>query len=141
MRYLAFGDIHGYSQVLRALLEMVQPTPDDQLITLGDYVDRGPDSRGVLDLLVEMHARGNLVAAQNPHVGLIREYDALERLTREIDDRFGNSVAYLYDDASRLTTKIYPDSSIVQLSYDGAGRAILVAPGLPSCSMEIPTWW
>ena len=48
MRYLAIGDIHGYSEVLHRLLEVVEPAPDDQIITLGDYVDRGPNSRGRL---------------------------------------------------------------------------------------------
>ncbi len=66
MRRLVIGDIHGCSQVLDLLLAQVQPTPEDQLITLGDYVDRGPDSRGVLDRLIRLreqlptvHLRGN----------------------------------------------------------------------------------
>ena len=56
MRVLAIGDIHGCSGPLDDLLAFVQPTPDDLLVTLGDYVDRGPDSRGVLDRLVRLRA-------------------------------------------------------------------------------------
>jgi 3',5'-cyclic AMP phosphodiesterase CpdA len=44
MRILAIGDIHGCSIALDALLEIVQPASSDLLITLGDYVHRGPDS-------------------------------------------------------------------------------------------------
>jgi serine/threonine protein phosphatase 1 len=67
MRYLAIGDIHGHADVLQQLLEFVQPQPDDQIITLGDYVDRGPDSRGVLDQLIALHATGRLVALRGNH--------------------------------------------------------------------------
>lgn len=42
MRVLAIGDIHGCSKALSALLDAVNPTADDQVITLGDYVDWGP---------------------------------------------------------------------------------------------------
>ena len=56
MRYLAIGDIHGYADVLTRLLEAVCLRPDDQVITLGDYVDRGPDSRGVMEYLLVTHS-------------------------------------------------------------------------------------
>jgi serine/threonine protein phosphatase 1 len=45
MRVLAIGDIHGCIVSLDALLEAVAPKPDDWIVTLGDYVDRGPRSR------------------------------------------------------------------------------------------------
>lgn len=54
MRTLAVGDIHGCSAALDALLAIVRPTPDDRLVFLGDYVDRGPDTRGVLDRLLAL---------------------------------------------------------------------------------------
>jgi serine/threonine protein phosphatase 1 len=62
MRILAIGDIHGCSRALETLLHAVRPQPEDIVVTLGDYVDRGPDSRGVLERLIGMHADGNLVA-------------------------------------------------------------------------------
>jgi serine/threonine protein phosphatase 1 len=67
MRTLAIGDIHGCSRALAALLDAADPEPDDRLITLGDYVDRGPDSRGVLELLSRLHAVGRLVALRGNH--------------------------------------------------------------------------
>lgn len=54
MRTLVIGDIHGCSKALRTLLDAVQPGGEDVLITLGDYVDRGPDTRGVLDMLLDL---------------------------------------------------------------------------------------
>src|SRR5262245_45663511 len=67
MRYLAIGDIHGHAEVLRRLLEAVEPRPDDQLITLGDYVDRGPDSPGVLEMHIPLHKAGRLIALRGNH--------------------------------------------------------------------------
>ena len=51
-RTIAIGDIHGCSKSLAVLLEAVEPQADDILVPLGDYIDRGPDSRGVLDQLI-----------------------------------------------------------------------------------------
>src|SRR5262245_45828396 len=67
MRTLAIGDIHGCSAALDRLLELVRPGPDDMIVTLGDYVDRGPDSRGVLDRLIRLHLTGRLVALRGNH--------------------------------------------------------------------------
>lgn len=67
MRILAIGDIHGYLGPLDALLDMVAPAPEDRIITLGDYVDRGPDSQGVLERLLALHRTGQLVALRGNH--------------------------------------------------------------------------
>jgi serine/threonine protein phosphatase 1 len=67
MRLLAIGDIHGCLRSLIALLDAVSPQPEDKIITLGDYVDRGPDSRGVLDHLIGLHDEGRLVALRGNH--------------------------------------------------------------------------
>jgi serine/threonine protein phosphatase 1 len=67
MRILAIGDIHGCSQALASLLDMVRPQPDDLLITLGDYVDRGPDSYSVIEQLLALHDTGRLIALRGNH--------------------------------------------------------------------------
>jgi serine/threonine protein phosphatase 1 len=54
----AVGDIHGCADLLDALLEKIDKDArgikNATLIFLGDYVDRGPDSKGVLDRLVQL---------------------------------------------------------------------------------------
>ena len=51
----AIGDIHGCRDKLVRLLEMLRYDPAvDRLIFLGDYIDRGPDSKGVLDVMLEL---------------------------------------------------------------------------------------
>jgi serine/threonine protein phosphatase 1 len=50
----AVGDIHGRLDKLEALLAMLPLEPGDRLVFLGDYVDRGPASRGVVERLLEV---------------------------------------------------------------------------------------
>ena len=47
MRTLAISDIHGCLDPLKKMIEIIKPTPEDHLIFVGDYVDRGPNSKGV----------------------------------------------------------------------------------------------
>lgn len=58
MRQIAITDIHGCVKTFQALLDQVGLTTSDQLYLLGDYIDRGPDSKGVIDLLLEMQSTG-----------------------------------------------------------------------------------
>lgn len=53
-RLIAIGDIHGCARALEAVLGAIGPTADDCFVPLGDYVDRGPDSRRAIDLLIEL---------------------------------------------------------------------------------------
>jgi len=55
-RLLAIGDIHGCLEPLQRLLAMVAPTTEDQLVFLGDYIDRGPESAAVVDHLLALRA-------------------------------------------------------------------------------------
>jgi diadenosine tetraphosphatase ApaH/serine/threonine PP2A family protein phosphatase len=52
-RLFAVGDIHGCIEELTALLREIDPAPGDKVVFLGDYVDRGPDPRAVVDLLID----------------------------------------------------------------------------------------
>jgi serine/threonine protein phosphatase 1 len=51
---IAIGDIHGCRAALDAVLAAVDPQPSDTIVTLGDYVGRGPDSQGVINRLIEL---------------------------------------------------------------------------------------
>ncbi|WP_156032586.1 metallophosphoesterase family protein [Parvularcula oceani] len=56
----AIGDVHGCADLLRRLIERVEERFAGRrlrFVLLGDYVDRGPDSRGVLDALLALRAR------------------------------------------------------------------------------------
>ena len=66
-RLIAIGDIHGCARALEALLEAIAPTPEDTVVTLGDYIDRGPDSKGVIDHLVRLSQQTNVVPLFGNH--------------------------------------------------------------------------
>lgn len=51
-RIYAISDIHGSSKSLKDLLDRISPTKQDLLVFLGDYINRGPDSKGVIDILL-----------------------------------------------------------------------------------------
>jgi serine/threonine protein phosphatase 1 len=70
-RTIAVGDIHGCSAALAALLDVLKPAASDTLVFLGDYIDRGPDSRGVLDQLVALAGRCRLVPLLGNHEELL----------------------------------------------------------------------
>jgi serine/threonine protein phosphatase 1 len=67
MRTLAVGDIHGCATAFDKLLETVQLRPEDKLITLGDYVDKGPDSKGVLEKLLYLYQNHQLIPLKGNH--------------------------------------------------------------------------
>ena len=54
----AIADIHGCSQTLLALFNKIALTRDDQLFLLGDYINRGPDSLGVIEFILKLQDRG-----------------------------------------------------------------------------------
>ncbi|WP_132546301.1 metallophosphoesterase family protein [Rhodovulum euryhalinum] len=81
MRSYAIGDIHGQLARLQAAHALVAAdrarVGDDTapLVHLGDYVDRGPDSRGVLDYLVQGLAAGeNWVLLRGNHDAVMRDF-------------------------------------------------------------------
>lgn len=71
MRVLAIGDIHGCSRALDHLLAAFVPRKSDLLITLGDYVDRGPNSAGVIERLMGLHSRCKLICLRGNHEQLM----------------------------------------------------------------------
>lgn len=58
-RVFAIGDIHGCSKTFKKLLlEKIQIRKSDKIYCIGDYVDRGRDSKGVIDFIFELRKKG-----------------------------------------------------------------------------------
>ena len=57
-RRFAIGDIHGCSKTFRRLLEVITLEKDDVLFLVGDLIDRGPDSKGVIDTVLSLVENG-----------------------------------------------------------------------------------
>lgn len=73
-RVIAIGDPHGCAQALRVILTAIEPSPDDTIVVLGDCVDRGPDSRGVIEQLLELRERTKLVPLLGNHEEMMLNY-------------------------------------------------------------------
>jgi len=72
MRKIAIGDIHGCAHTFKRLVEKVELGPRDELILLGDLIDRGPDSKGVLDEVLRLREKGQkVVLIQGNHEELM----------------------------------------------------------------------
>ena len=106
-RIIAIGDIHGHSVALHSLLDAVQPSRDDVIVTLGDYVNRGPNSRDVIECMIELSDRCTLIPILGNHDEMFLD----ARKDRYAFDRFamsgGEETVASYD-GSKLDT--VPDS-------------------------------
>jgi len=65
-RYV-IGDVHGCSKALRSLLEALQLGSSDEVIFVGDYVDRGPNSRDVINQLLTLKQQCRLTTLRGNH--------------------------------------------------------------------------
>ncbi|MEI5907062.1 metallophosphoesterase family protein [Bacillus spongiae] len=74
-RMLAISDIHGDLEKFEKLLKLVDYNKEqDQLLLLGDYVDRGPQSRAVLDKVIELKADGAIALLGNHEKMMIEAF-------------------------------------------------------------------
>jgi serine/threonine protein phosphatase 1 len=76
-RLYVIGDIHGRSDLLDRMVEAIArdlesaPASDCLTVTLGDYIDRGPDSKGVLERLARNPFPTDFVALKGNHEALL----------------------------------------------------------------------
>lgn len=89
LRLYAIGDVHGCADRLARLLDLIAddaaaaPEPDRRVVFLGDYVDRGPDSRGTIEhILGPLAFRAQKVALMGNHEAMMLA--ALERPNEEL---------------------------------------------------------
>jgi serine/threonine protein phosphatase 1 len=73
VRTIAIGDVHGCSQALEALIKAINPEADDVIVALGDYVNRGPNSHGVIEQMIALEKRCKLVALLGNHDQMLRD--------------------------------------------------------------------
>ncbi|MBW6460870.1 MAG: metallophosphoesterase [Bacteroidales bacterium] len=77
-KHWVIPDIHGNSKTLRALIEeQIKPMRNDRLCFLGDYIDRGPDAKGVIDYIMKLRDEEyDIMALRGNHEDfLLRTYD------------------------------------------------------------------
>jgi serine/threonine protein phosphatase 1 len=70
----AVGDIHGEREMLEELLASLPLTDGDSLVFMGDYVDRGPDSKGVVETLLGVQASRRCVFLLGNHESMFLSF-------------------------------------------------------------------
>lgn len=73
-RIIAIGDVHGELKKLKRLIFKIQPKKDDTIIFLGDYIDRGYDSCGVIDFIIGLKKHFNVICLKGNHEGFVTAY-------------------------------------------------------------------
>ena len=70
----AVGDIHGELEMLEELLARLPHGPQDRFVFVGDYVDRGPDSRRVVDRLIALARERECVFLLGNHESMFLDF-------------------------------------------------------------------
>ena len=74
-RLIAIGDIHGCIKKLENLLKYLSIRNNDRVVFLGDYIGRGPNSKEVISLLIELKEKNdNVIFLLGNHENLLLEY-------------------------------------------------------------------
>lgn len=102
-RVYAIGDVHGRADLLEQLLALIEdddagrPTAETQLILLGDLVDRGPESRRVLDVVDELSRRRSVRVLRGNHDDVfLRAVKGDSRATRHLHKMGGRATLLSY---------------------------------------------
>jgi serine/threonine protein phosphatase 1 len=131
LQYIAIGDIHGCLKSIEALWQTISVYRDAKFVFVGDYIDRGPDSKGVIDFLIKIQSERNCVFLRGNHEQML--LDAIDRKSMDHWIRNGGD-ATLSSYGSQLNiqnippshlnfirnTKIYLDTEDYFFSHAGA---------------------
>ncbi|MCA9672828.1 MAG: metallophosphoesterase [Myxococcales bacterium] len=78
----AIGDVHGCASELNELLNKLPISSDSTLVFLGDYIDRGPESREVIDTILDLRQQCNVVTLLGNHEAMLLDFLAEPRSVR-----------------------------------------------------------
>ena len=132
------GDIHGCMEPLRTLMARVAPGPADRLVFIGDYIDRGPDARGVVEYLLGLPGRPTFLLGNHDQMLL----DALD--TGDLSLWFANggeaTLASYGGEVGRIPPthraffrSLVPHAEIEGFVFVHAG----IRPGIPLCEQSL----
>jgi serine/threonine protein phosphatase 1 len=80
MRIYAIGDVHGRADLLSALFKRIDaslkayPVENAVQVLLGDYIDRGPSSREVIDALIARRQQHSMVCLKGNHESYVEQF-------------------------------------------------------------------
>jgi serine/threonine protein phosphatase 1 len=104
-RTYAIGDVHGCHAEIVRLIDAIDPQPIDTIILLGDYVDRGADSKAVIATIIKLKERCNVIALMGNHEAMM--YKALTE--EDGYQRFSNIRHWLQNGGGKTAESYYLD--------------------------------
>ncbi|NNE69129.1 MAG: serine/threonine protein phosphatase [Rhodothermales bacterium] len=145
MGLIAIGDVHGCRRSLQALLKALNLRSEDHLVFIGDYVDRGPDSHGVIQDLLALRTQQECTFLRGNHESLLLSYVDRGEFETFIHNggqqtlaSYGMDVGNLYFPEDHMAfireTKLYLDTEDLDLDTE---EAFFVHAGLrPGLSVQ-----
>ena len=148
MKLIAIGDIHGCSRTLDRLLDELAPGSDDHLVFLGDYVDRGPDTPGVIDRLISLQSthtckflRGNHDSAMLAWIDGAQDFNWLYYGGTETVKSYADSDGTMQVPDRHLEflrgTQLYVDCSEYCFVHAGLRPELTVAENLSAADEDV----
>ncbi len=71
MALFAIGDIHGCFNALKRVVETSAIKPGDTVVLLGDFISKGPDSKSVVDWIIQNQRRYHLILLRGNHEDML----------------------------------------------------------------------
>lgn len=129
------GDIHGRLDLLDLLLDkLAQQASDAKLIFVGDYVDRGPDARAVIDRLRALGA--GAVCLKGNHEAMLLEF---------LDDPIEWGGRWLRNGGDRTLASygiaLSENSSVDDVTAASSALRIALADGTETWLRDLPLYW
>jgi serine/threonine protein phosphatase 1 len=150
MSTYAIGDIHGCAKTLQVLLDTLDPTAEDHLIFIGDYIDRGPDSKGVIDLLLELRKRVPCTFLRGNHEAFMLDFlDRSEYLLWEMNggmttlDSYRNGEKYKIPDTHKdfvRETLLYHEEPEFFYVHAGLKAHLSIRDNLATVGQKVFLW-
>ncbi len=159
MGLIAIGDIHGCAATLEALLERLAPSAEDHVVFVGDYIDRGPASRQVIDRLLRLREEVRCTFLRGNHEAFMLAYlDAggqrLSRLWRTnggaatlrsyLNGREANSQEHVRIPKAHVAfvraTQLYLDTPGFLFVHAGLKPQLSIAENLRRCGEDVLLW-
>jgi len=146
-RTFAIGDIHGCLDKLEDLIAAAAPQKDDLIVFLGDYIDRGPQVKGVIDFLIDLATKVPCIFLRGNHEDMFLEY--LEFGTNKtmffanggiktIDSYIGSSSFTMHDQIIQALPEAHREFYASMKWYYEDERYLFVHAGIkPGVSMDM----
>ena len=134
------GDVHGCAFELRELLNKLPLTPGSTIVFVGDYIDRGPRSREVIDTILELKRYCQVVALMGNHEAMFLNFLEQPQSPKAVTYIYNGGSATLASYSSQSGEYEVPDDHMefyrtLRLFYE-TNDFFFVHAGVPDMPLE-----